>query len=244
MLEVKNLTKRFENLLVLKSISFEAKEGEFLCVVGPTGCGKTTLLRIIAGLEKPTQGEVLFDGYSIKHFLGRIGFIFQEYALFPWRTLRENVEFGLEMRGVGEEERKRIAQRYIKLVKLNGFEDYYPKDLSGGMKQRVAIARALAIDPKLLLMDEPFGSLDAQTRNLMQEELLEIWKKEKITILFVTHNVDEALFLADRIIVLSSLPARMIKSFEIYLPRPRVRTSQEVNKLRAKILEILRKQIS
>jgi NitT/TauT family transport system ATP-binding protein len=129
-------------------------------------------------------------------------------------------------------------------VKLKGFEDYYPKDLSGGMKQRVAIARALAIDPKLLLMDEPFGSLDAQTRNLMQEELLEIWEKERITILFVTHNVDEALFLGDRIIVLSSLPARMIKSFEINLPRPRVRTSQEVNELRARILEILREQIS
>ncbi|MHC1636254.1 MAG: ABC transporter ATP-binding protein [Candidatus Methanospirareceae archaeon] len=245
-IKVRELEKVFYsdagNITAIKDISFSTKEGEFITFLGPSGCGKTTLLRIIAGLEKPTRGEVILDGKRIEEPSGKIGMVFQEYALFPWRTVLRNITFGLENMGVKKEERLRIARRYIELVGLRGFEDRYPYELSGGMKQRVGIARALAINPEVLLMDEPFGSLDAQTRNILQIELLRIWKATKKTILFVTHSVDEAVFLSDRIFILTARPARVKAEMRVDLERVRDRTSKEFNEIRAKVLEILQEE--
>jgi len=242
-LEINNLTKIFvnrktkERLVALKDVSFQVKEREFVCVVGPSGCGKTTLLRIIAGLEKADRGEVLIDGEVIKEPGPEIGMVFQEFALFPWRTIIKNVEFGLEYKDVSKEERREIAEKYLKIVDLDGWEDKYPFELSGGMKQRVAIARALVNDPKILLMDEPFGSVDAQSRNLLQSQLLQIWNETGKTILFVGHHIDEAVYLADRIIVLTALPAQIKRIHDIELSRPRNRTSVKFQEIRGKILK-------
>ncbi len=190
-----------------------------------------------------TEGELFLDGKKITGVNKECGFVFQEYVLFPWRTVRDNIEFGPEVKGMQKEERVRISQHYIDLVGLKGFENHYPHELSGGMKQRVGIARAYANNPKLLLMDEPFGALDAQTRNLMQGELLRIWEKEHISALFVTHSVDEAVYLADRVVVMSARPGTVKEIFENSLPRPRVRTSQEANALRDSILKSLGAEI-
>lgn len=242
-LEIVSLTKSFvdrnthKKLVVLKDLSFKVKEREFVCVIGPSGCGKTTLLRIIAGLEKADEGEVLVDSQPIKEPSPEIGMVFQEYALFPWRTIIKNVEFGLEYQGISLEKRGEIAKKYLQIVDLDGWEDKYPFELSGGMKQRAAIARALVNDPKILLMDEPFGSVDAQSRNLLQDQLLRIWEETGKTILFVGHHIDEAIYLADRIIVLTTLPAQIKRVQNIELPRPRNRTSMEFQEIRAKILE-------
>jgi len=224
-------------------MSLIVREGEFLCLVGPSGCGKTTLLRLVAGLIKPTSGEIFLDGRKIEGPDRDRGFVFQEYALFPWLTVKKNIEFGLEISSIERTKREAIAQKYIDLVELRGFEDRFPKELSGGMKQRVGIARAFANDPKLLLMDEPFGSLDAQTRNLMQGELLRIWEKEHKTVLFVTHSVDEAVYLADRVVVLSARPAKVKEVVKVGLARPRVRTSPEANRIRDMILKSLGAEI-
>ncbi|MHC1579777.1 MAG: ABC transporter ATP-binding protein [Candidatus Alkanophagales archaeon] len=246
-IKVENLRKVFRvrgggNVVALDGVSFSVREGEFVCIVGPSGCGKTTLLRIIAGLERPTGGVVTLDGKPISGPGRDRCMVFQEYALFPWRTVLKNVTFGLENLGIPKEERLRIARRYIELVGLQGFEDRYPHELSGGMKQRVGIARALAIEPEVLLMDEPFGSLDAQTRNMLQKELLEIWEKTQKTILFVTHSVDEAVFLADKIVVLSARPAVVKEVLEVDLSRMRDRTSPEFNEVRSKVLRILQEE--
>lgn len=190
-----------------------------------------------------TEGELFLDGKKITGVNKECGFVFQEYVLFPWRTVRDNIEFGPEVKGMQKEERVRISQHYIDLIGLKGFENHYPHELSGGMKQRVGIARAYANNPKLLLMDEPFGALDAQTRNLMQGELLRIWEKEHISALFVTHSVDEAVYLADRVVVMSARPGTVKEIFENSLPRPRVRTSQEANALRDSILKSLGAEI-
>ncbi len=239
-LEVKNLVKSYDDLLVLDHVSFDVHEGEFLAVVGPSGCGKTTLLRIIAGLEDYDEGEVLLKGEPIEGPGPDRAMVFQEYAVFPWKTVLENVMFAPLMRGLDPEEAERIAKEYLKVVPgLEGFEDEYPKKLSGGMRQRVAIARALAAEPEILLMDEPFAAVDAQTRNKMQEELLKIWKETEKTILLVTHNVEEAVFLADRVMVLSNRPAKVIDIVDIDLPRPRDRTDPEFVRIRARILETL-----
>jgi len=239
-LSIQNLKKSFPldegELVAIKDFNLDVIEGEFLCLLGPSGCGKTTILRIIAGLEEPTEGQILLKGNKIEAPGSDRGMVFQEFALFPWRTVRKNVEFGMELKGIERGERHRIAQRYIDLVGLSGFENSHPYELSGGMKQRVGIARALANDPAILLMDEPFGALDAQTRNLMQKELLRIWQETKKTVVFITHSVDEAVYLADRIIVMSPRPGTVQDSFDITFKRPRERASMEFAGKRKEIL--------
>lgn len=228
-----------ESVDVIKDFSYKIKDREFITIIGPSGCGKTTLLRIIAGLENATQGKVLLDGKKIIKPLGRIGLIFQEYALFPWQKIIKNIEFGLEIKKVKKKERRQQALNYIKTFGLSGFENKYPCDLSGGMQQRVAIARTLITNPDVVLMDEPFGSLDSQTRYSMQDFLLKIWQDKKETFLFVTHNVDEAIYLSDRIIALSKRPTEIVKIFDIPFPRPRDRTGSETNKIRKEIFNFL-----
>jgi len=224
-LEIRSLGQSFRkddgtDLVVLDNISFAVEDKEFVCILGSSGCGKTTLLRLIAGLDEAKSGAIILDGTEIHGTSPKVGMVFQEYSLFPWRTVIDNIAFGLEMRGVQKEERYRVADHYLQLVNLTQFRNSYPTELSGGMRQRVAVARALALDPVLLLMDEPFGALDAQTRNMLQKELLEIWEKTKKTIIFITHSVDEAVFLSDRIIVLTPRPGRICQVFPIALPRP------------------------
>lgn len=225
---IENVSKQYGSdggtVQALADISFEVSTGEFICIVGPSGCGKTTLFRILAGLEAPTSGEVLLDGARVTEPNSDMGIVFQEYHLFPWQTVRENVGFGLQTAGVGVDERERRVDRLVDLVGLEGFADRYPKELSGGMKQRVALARALAIDPSLLLMDEPFGAVDAQTREMLQDELVEIWAETSKTVLFVTHDVEEAVTLADRIVVMGKDPGSVREIIDVDLDRPRSRS--------------------
>ncbi len=242
-IEVKGLSKIFvkdrREVVAIDGFDLSVREGELVCLLGPSGCGKTTVLRIIAGLESRTSGSVLVQEKDVDESKPRVGMVFQEFALFPWRSAKKNVEFGLEVRRVPEGERSAAADKYLDLVGLSGFSDAHPHELSGGMKQRVAIARALANEPEVLLMDEPFGSLDAQTRNLMQKELLRIWAATQKTILFVTHSVDEAVFLADRIVVMTARPGREREAIPIDLPRPRDRTSPEFIAVRGRVLSEL-----
>lgn len=231
-------------LVVLDHLSFEVLDKEFVCILGSSGCGKTTLLRLIAGLDEAQAGSIILDGEEIRGQNPKVGMVFQEYSLFPWRTVIDNIAFGLEMKGIGKEERYRIAEKYLDLVNLSQFRTSYPSELSGGMRQRVAVARALALEPVLLLMDEPFGALDAQTRNMLQKELLEIWEKTKKTIIFITHSVDEAVFMADRIIVLTPRPGRICQIFPIELTRPRDRTSVEFAQVRREVLDLIGKHCS
>ncbi|MFI6324127.1 ABC transporter ATP-binding protein [Nonomuraea sp. NPDC050556] len=199
----------------LSDISLEVREGEFLTLVGPSGCGKSTLLDLLTGLVKPTSGEILIDGVPVSGPGLDRGIVFQQYALFPWRTAVANVEFGLEAKGVPRRERRALALSYLELVGLHGFADRYPHELSGGMRQRVAIARSLAFDPDVLLMDEPFAALDAQTRESLQEELLRIWEKTGKTIVFITHGIDEAVYLGQRVAVMSASPGRIRTVFDV-----------------------------
>lgn len=243
-LTIRNLSKDFpvpgkESIPALSGINLTVGEKEFVSVLGPSGCGKTTLLRIIAGLDSATSGSIELDGEIIDSPSPRMAMIFQEYSLYPWRTVRDNVTFGLEVEGMKKAHAREVADKYLHLVGLDEFADRFPYELSGGMRQRVAVARALAIEPEILLMDEPFGALDAQTRNLLQKELLEIWEKTKKTIVFVTHSVDEAVFLADRLVVLTPRPGRICEIIEIDLPRPRERTSIEFAKLRRQVLDLI-----
>ncbi len=209
------------HVTAVRDVSLEVSEGEFVSIVGPSGCGKTTLLNIIAGFLPPSEGEILLDGRAVRGPGPDRGFVFQSFALFPWRTALENVTFGPKMRGVPREERLKIGREYLALVGLAGAEGRYPTELSGGMQQRVGVARALANSPDLLLMDEPFASVDAQTRMTLQEMLTRIWQERRPTILFVTHDVEEAVFLANRVIVLSSGPGRVVGELSVQLPRPR-----------------------
>ena len=247
LLEIKAVSKLFKSdgrqLEALHDINLSIEESEFVCLIGPSGCGKTTLLRIIAGLEEPSGGKVYLNGWPIKGPGPERGMVFQEYSLFPWRTVLDNVAFGLELKGVSKADRQEMSRPYIKMVELERFEERYPHELSGGMKQRVAIARALVNDPLALLMDEPFGALDAQTRNIMQSELLRIWEEQRKTVVFVTHSVDEAIYLADRIVILSARPGRIKDIISISLPRPRNRTSSDVNRIRDRILCDLKTEI-
>jgi NitT/TauT family transport system ATP-binding protein len=220
-LVVSALTKRFGDLDVLRAIDLSVAHGEFIALVGPSGCGKTTFLRIVAGLEPATSGDVLLDGRAVRKPGGDRGFVFQSDNLLPWRTVLANALIGPEIAGqVGEAERRRTLD-LLKLVGLEGFEGYYPRQLSGGMRQRVNLARALAINPDVLLMDEPFSALDAQTREIMQTELLRIWNQGRKTVLFVTHQIDEAVFLSDRVLVFGRRPGRIVDTIEVALPRPR-----------------------
>src|SRR5690606_2043344 len=207
----------FHEFTAIKDIDFSVQSGEFLTLVGPSGCGKSTLLDLLLGLSKPTKGRILIDGQEIKGPGLDRGIVFQQYALFPWKTTRGNVEFGLEAQGVPKNERKEKAEYYIELVGLKDFVNRYPHELSGGMKQRVAIARSLAFNPDVLLMDEPFAALDAQTRETLQAELLRIWEKTKKTIIFITHGIDEAVYLGERVVILSANPGRVKKIVNIPL---------------------------
>jgi NitT/TauT family transport system ATP-binding protein len=220
-LVVSGLNKRFGDLDALRGINLEVDRGEFIALVGPSGCGKTTFLRIVAGLETASGGEVMLDGRAVRKPGGDRGFVFQNDNLLPWRTVLSNAMIGPEVAGgMGAAERRRTLD-LLKLVGLEGFEGYYPRQLSGGMRQRVNLARALAIDPEVLLMDEPFSALDAQTREIMQTELLRIWEQGRKTVLFVTHQIDEAVFLADRVLVFARRPGRIQENVAIDLPRPR-----------------------
>ncbi len=224
-LEVDHLGRQFagngKTVTALRDISLKIHRRELVCVIGPSGCGKSTLIRIIAGLDEPTSGRMLVDGKETSGPCPERGMVFQGYTLFPWLTVRRNVMFGLEMGGMDKTQAEREALQWIDLVGLDRFKDSYPSQLSGGMKQRVAIARALAPSPRVLLMDEPFGALDAQTRAQMQAHLLEIWRNVDVTILFITHDLDEAIFLADRIIVLKAHPGEVQEIIEVPVPRPR-----------------------
>jgi NitT/TauT family transport system ATP-binding protein len=220
-LVISGVGKSFGDLDVLRRIDVSVERGEFICLVGPSGCGKTTFLRIVAGLEPASSGEVLLDGRVVREPGGDRGFVFQSDNLLPWRSVFANAIIGREIGGqVGPAERRRTME-LLKLVGLEGFEQYHPRQLSGGMRQRVNLARALAIDPQVLLMDEPFSSLDAQTREIMQTELMRIWDEGRKTVLFVTHQIDEAVFLADRVLVFARRPGRVRENVVIELPRPR-----------------------
>jgi len=242
-IEIRDLSKTFvkgrKEVKALEGFELVVPDAQFVCLLGPSGCGKTTVLRILAGLETKSGGIVRLKGNEIRRAGSDRGMVFQEFALFPWRTVRKNIEFGLEIKKVPEADRTRASSKYIDLVGLGGFEDAHPAELSGGMKQRVGIARALANEPAVLLMDEPFGSLDAQTRNLMQKELLRIWSATRKTILFVTHSVDEAVFLADRVVVMTARPGKIREDISVDLPRPRDRTSREFIAVRGKVLSEL-----
>lgn len=245
-LEVVHLSKTFissdgSKILALQDINFQVENGKFISIIGPSGCGKTTFLRIIAGLENSFEGKVVLEGEEIKGPGPHIGLIFQEYALFPWRTVLENVEFGLEIKGISKEERREKAFQYLSIIGLKGFERKYPKELSGGMKQRVAIARTLINKPKVLLMDEPFASVDSQTRDNLQEFLLSLWRNLRATIIFVTHNVEEALFLGEIVIQLSSRPGEIVSIVNVELEYPRDKTGIEFNLLKKKITTNLQK---
>ncbi len=237
--------RRAPEVVAIDRLSLDVADREIVSIVGPSGCGKSTLLRLVAGLVRPSAGEILLDGRVVTDPGAERGMVFQSYTLFPWLTVQGNVEFGPRIRGMPEEHCREVAARYIQMVGLTGFERAYPKELSGGMMQRVAIARALANDPEVLLMDEPFGALDAQTRAFMQELLLDIWQKTPKTILFVTHDIDEALFLGSRVYVMTARPGRLRAEVSVALPRPRtleITTSEEFVAIKRRVLAMIREE--
>ncbi|MBB3458431.1 NitT/TauT family transport system ATP-binding protein [Rhizobium sp. BK313] len=238
-----NVSKSFEltgqnAFVALQNLNLDIEDGEFITVVGPSGCGKSTAMNIAAGLTAPSSGQVVVDDVAVRGPGPERGVIFQQYALFPWLTVRENVEFGLKIAGLPKEERRKIADHFIALVGLTDFSGSLPKTLSGGMKQRCAIARAYAVNPKILLMDEPFGALDALTRVQLQDQLLTMWSKERRTVMFITHDVDEAVYLASRVVVMAARPGRLYKIIPVDLPFPRteeMRLSPEFAELRNQV---------
>lgn len=242
---VRGVTKVFQTrarpVVALENVSLEVTGGEFVCVVGPSGCGKSTLLRILAGLVPPTSGEVVFDGGTRGKPLYSL--VFQDYAIFPWKTVFENVVFGPEMRGIPRPDREAVARAWIERVGLRDFADAYPRQLSGGMRQRVGIARAFANDPEVLLMDEPMGALDAQTRLLLMDELLRLWETDRKTVVYITHDIDEALLLGDRVVLMTARPGRPKATYKVPFPRPRgieVMAAPEFARLSYAIWEALR----
>jgi ABC-type nitrate/sulfonate/bicarbonate transport system ATPase subunit len=227
----------------LEPTNLAVAENDFITILGPSGCGKSTLLRIVAGLDRPSAGQVLLDGRAVAGPGPDRGMVFQSYTLFPWLTVSENIAFGLREKGVPPARRREIIGTYVERVGLCGFENHYPKQLSGGMQQRTAIARALANDPEILLLDEPFGALDNQTRALMQELLLGIWERERKTVLFVTHDIEEAIFLASRVVVMTARPGRIKAEVQVDLPHPRdyrMKTSPQFSELKARLTEEIR----
>lgn len=244
-LSVRNVSKSYPNgdsgvTQVLDDISFDVNEGELLCILGPSGCGKTTLLKIIAGLLEPYEGQVFIDGKEVLPGHNRVGYIFQQESLFPWRTVKQNIEFGLEVTNVDSAEMAARVEEIIGIVGMEGLEDHYPHEVSGGQARKTEMARSLVVSPDILVADEALSNLDAQTRNYLQEEFLRIRKTTGSTIVFVSHNVDEAVFMGDRILVLSNLPAKILTEYEVDIPKPRIRTSQECLAYRSSILDVLR----
>jgi NitT/TauT family transport system ATP-binding protein len=252
MLEVRRLSKIFfeqndprkPGLVALYDISLAIRKNEFVSLLGPSGCGKTTLIRIIAGLLAADRGDVLVNQRCVTAPGRDRCMVFQQFGLLPWRTVMSNVEFGLEIEGMARDERRAVADKYLELVGLKGFENYYPHQISGGMQQRVGIARALSKKPEILLMDEPFGAVDAQTREQLQEELLKIWAQTETTVVFVTHSIDEAIYLSDRVVVMQARPGRIKEEVQIDLPRPRwegdIKADPRFAQLRARLRDSLR----
>ena len=242
-LECKKISKVFKDpkikkdIVALRDINLTVKKNEFLCIIGPIGCGKTTLLHMIAGLEKPTVGHIYLEGKEIKRPSPQRAVIFQEFSLFPWKTVLENIEFGLYIQGRSKKEQREIAYKYLNIVELEDFDNARPHQLSEGMKQKVTIARTLALDPDILLMDEPFGSLDQHTKDRLDLELLNIWEKETKTAIFVTHCIEEAVALADRIILFTARPGQIQCEFKLDLPRPRNLFSEKVIEIRKELLK-------
>jgi NitT/TauT family transport system ATP-binding protein len=246
-LQAKNIVKRFDHngnsILALDGINLNVEEGDFICIVGPSGCGKSTFLNIVAGLEKPDSGEILLNGNQITTPGPDRTMVFQEGALFPWLKVIDNVEFGLKMVGIPKDERRQISERYLDMMQLTKFADSYTYQLSTGMKQRVAIARALAMDPEILLMDEPFAALDSQTRDLLLVELQLIWERTKKTIIFVTHNISESVILGNRVVVFKNRPSKIKKEFVIDYRRPRLAEDENLQKYYHQILEELKSEV-
>ena len=245
-LQVRGVSRRFDRTLALEATDLQVAENDFVTILGPSGCGKSTLLRIVAGLDRPTAGEVLLDGRRIEAPGADRGMVFQSYTLFPWLTVLDNVCFGLRERALARREQLAIANGFIARVGLVGFEHHFPKQLSGGMQQRTAIARALANGPRILLMDEPFGALDHQTRELMQELLLGIWEAERKTVLFVTHDIDEAVFIGSRVVVMSARPGRIKLDRPVPFAHPRhysVKTTPAFSELKAELTEQVRMEV-
>lgn len=252
MLSIRGVSKSFgaatasKATLALQATDLEVKQNDFVTILGPSGCGKSTLLRIVAGLEQQTSGDVMLGGKPVSGPGPDRGMVFQSYTLFPWLTVKQNICFGLREKNCSDKEQDAVADRYIAQVGLRGFENHFPKQLSGGMQQRTAIARALANDPKILLMDEPFGALDHQTRELMQELLLGIWERDKKTVLFVTHDIDESIFMGSRVVVMSARPGRIKLDRAIHLEHPRhysIKTSPEFAALKGELMEQVREEV-
>jgi ABC-type nitrate/sulfonate/bicarbonate transport system ATPase subunit len=245
-LRIRGVERRFDTTLALQATDLDVAENDFITILGPSGCGKSTLLRIVAGLDRQTAGEVLLDGQRIDGPGADRGMVFQSYTLFPWLNVLDNVRFGLRERGLPREQQLEVAHGFIDKVGLKGFERHYPKQLSGGMQQRTAIARALANEPRILLMDEPFGALDHQTRELMQELLLSIWEQQRKTVLFVTHDIDESVFMASRVVVMSARPGRIKLDHRVDLPHPRhyaMKTTPAFAALKAELTECVRAEV-
>ncbi len=247
--DIRRISQRFlsgrgADLLALDRVDLQARQGEFVSIVGPSGCGKSTLLYIVAGLLKASDGEVLVDGRPVDGPDPDRGLVLQNSSIFPWRTVEENIAFGPQMSGVPQGERRDLVTHYLEMVGLSKFAGFYPRELSGGMKQRIAIAQMLACGPSVLLMDEPFGALDSLSREVLQDQLLQLWERDRKTVLFVTHSIDEAVLLSDRIVVMSPLPGRVKEVIEVDLPRPRqeTRALPEFGRLRSHIWSAIRKE--
>lgn len=256
MIQIKRISHRFgrlegkkQPLSVLDDVSLTIEDGKFVSFLGPSGCGKTTLLRIIDGLIRPTEGQIVIDGKVVQGPSSDRAMVFQEFNLLPWRTAQKNAEFGVELQGVGRGDRSRRGVDALRMLGLEGFGNHYPHELSGGMKQRVGLARALCTAPRTLLMDEPFGALDPQIRELMQIELMKLWESDRKTVVFVTHSVDEAIFLSDQIVIFSARPGRVLETIDVQLPRPRWKNDEEVKggaafvEYRAHIWHMLKQQL-
>lgn len=246
-ISIKEISKIYpgkeQDFVALKQVSLSVLPNEFVSIVGPSGCGKSTLLKLVAGLEESTEGKIWVDGKEVMGPGADRGMVFQSYTLFPWLTVVENIVFGLKLKGVPPAERKEIVDKYLELIKLTEFRNRYPKELSGGMKQRVAIARALANNPSVLLMDEPFGALDPQTKVSMQEMLIDIWRKEKTTIVFITHDIEEAIFLSQHVYVMQKAPGRIVKKINVPLPTERISEIKDTHQfieLKKQIVSLLK----